>query len=94
VIGRYWVEVGQHHAGADNTWRDLGRLIDYFGPAKPLTAITGDDVAKLVAWRRGHKVPNTGHLIAAATVNRSTSFDRLQYRAIRRLAGQLVGSEE
>jgi integrase len=73
VIGRYWAEVGQHHAGADNTWRDLGRLIDYFGPAKPLTAITGDDVARLVAWRRGHKVPNTGHLITAGTVNRSTT---------------------
>jgi integrase len=73
VIGRYWDEVGQHHAGADNTWRDLGRLIDYFGPAKPLTAITGDDVARLVAWRRGHKVPNTGHLITAGTVNRSTT---------------------
>jgi integrase len=72
AAGRYWHEAGQHHAGADNTERDLARLIEYFGAAKLLTAITGDDVAKLVAWRRGHKVPNTGRLIAAGTVNCST----------------------
>ena len=26
VAGRYWNEVGQHHAGADNTWRQIGFL--------------------------------------------------------------------
>jgi integrase len=56
VAGRYWAEIGQHHAGADNTWRDLGRLVKYFGPTKLLTEISDDDVAKLVAWRRGHRV--------------------------------------
>src|ERR1700736_1961820 len=34
VAGRYWKEVGQHHAGADNTWRDLERLVKYFGRTK------------------------------------------------------------
>jgi integrase len=73
AAGRYWHEVGQHHAGADDTERHLASLIDYFGAAKPITAITGDDVAKMVAWRRSHKVPHTGRLIAAGTVNRSTT---------------------
>lgn len=82
VAGRYWHEIGQHHAGADTTWRDIGRLVDYFGPTKLLTEILDDDVAKLVAWRRGHRVTRHGKgkknaasapLIAPATVNRSTT---------------------
>jgi integrase len=73
AAGRYWHEVGQHHAGAADTERDLARLITYFGAARPIGTITGNDVAKLVAWRRGHKVAATGHLIAAGTVNRSTT---------------------
>jgi integrase len=83
VAGRYWLEVGQHHVGADTTERDLARLIGYFGPSKLLTEITDDDVAKLVSWRRAHR--RTVHrknrakdaplppLIAPATVNRSTT---------------------
>jgi integrase len=81
VAGRYWAEVGQHHAGAGNTWRDLARLVKYFGPTKLLTEITDDEVARLVAWRRGHRVirkvsknPDTSApLITNATVNRSTT---------------------
>ncbi|MBX9823530.1 MAG: site-specific integrase [Xanthobacteraceae bacterium] len=80
VAGRYWTEVGQHHAGAANTWRDMSRIVDYFGPTKLLTEITDDDVAKLVAWRRGHRVvrskkvkPTDCPLISNATVNRSTT---------------------
>ena len=55
VAGRYWQEVGQHHAGADNTWRQISFLMDFFGKDKLMTEITDDDVTKLVAWRRGHK---------------------------------------
>ncbi|SRR6266404_1233347 len=82
VAGRYWNEIGQHHAGADTTWRDLDRLINYFGPTKLLTDILDDDVARLVAWRRGHRVTRHGKgkknaaaapLVAPATVNRSTT---------------------
>jgi integrase len=74
--------VGQHHAGADTTWRDIERLVGYFGAPKLLTEIADDDVAKLVAWRRGHRVTRHGKgkknaalapLIAPATVNRSTT---------------------
>jgi integrase len=82
VAGRYWNEIGQHHAGADTTWRDIERLVNYFGAAKLLTEISDDDVAKMVAWRRGHRVTRHGKgkknaaaapLIAPATVNRSTT---------------------
>ena len=79
VAGRYWIEVGQHHAGQKNTWRDLERLIDYFGATKLLTEIGDDDVACLVAWRRGHRIVRSQRknalapLIGNATVNRSTT---------------------
>jgi integrase len=69
VAGRYWDEVGQHHAGADNTERLVALLIKFFGPDKLITEITDDDVTKLVAWRRSHRVPQTGALISAFTVN-------------------------
>jgi integrase len=72
VIDRYWQEVGQHHVGADHTFRDLGRLIDFFGKDKLLTEITDNDVTKLVAWRRGHRVLNR-KLISNSTVNVSTT---------------------
>lgn len=84
VAGRYWQEVGQHHAGKANTWRDLERLVEYFGPETFLTEIDDNEVAKLVAWRRGHRVtrttkrPRPKHapplpLVSNATVNRSTT---------------------
>lgn len=80
VAGRYWEEIGKHHVGADTTFRDVERLIGYFGATKLLTEIRNDDVAKLVAWRRGHRVTrhgkgkkNAAPLIANATVNRSTT---------------------
>ncbi|WP_375308408.1 hypothetical protein WI560_13580 [Bradyrhizobium sp. A11] len=55
VADRYWLEVGQHHAGAGTTERDLARLVEYFGPDRLLTDIRDTDVAQLVAWRRGHR---------------------------------------
>jgi integrase len=75
IAGRYWSEVGQHHAGAGNTWKQLGRLNDFFGKEKLITEITGDDVAKLVAWRRGHRIVRggkNGALIGPFTVNDTT----------------------
>jgi integrase len=68
VAGRYWHEVGQYHAGADNTERQIGYLIDFFGRDRLITEITGDDLAKLVAWRRGHRTRG-GALISPFTVN-------------------------
>lgn len=71
VAGRYWQEIGQHHAGAGNTERLIGYLIEFFGKDKLITDITGDDVAKLVAWRRGRRT-RSGALISPFTVNDTT----------------------
>ena len=73
---RYWHEIAQHQVGADNTKHDLAFLIDHFGKEQRLDTITGDDVAKLVAWRRGHRVPTTGKLITPGTVDRTTKMLR------------------
>jgi integrase len=74
VAGRYWSEHAQHLAGAPNAEGNLALLIEYFGKDKLITDITGDDVARLVAWRRGHRknrVRNT-NLISPFTVNHTT----------------------
>src|SRR5262249_57746103 len=76
VAERYWQEVGQHHAGADGTEHRLALLIEFFGKDKLLTDITGDDVARFVAWRRGHrarKVSAAGTFISPHTVNHTTN---------------------
>jgi hypothetical protein len=73
---RYWQEVAQHQVGANNTKHDLAFLIDHFGKERRLDTITGDDVAKLVAWRRGHRVPTTGKLVNSGTVDRTTKMLR------------------
>jgi len=49
VAGRYWHEVGQYHAGADNTERQIKLLIEHFGKDKLIIDITDADVIKLVA---------------------------------------------
>jgi integrase len=72
VAGRYWNEVGQHHAGADNTERLVERLMEFIGKDKLITDITDDDVIKLIAWRRGHRVRKSGPLISPFTVNDTT----------------------
>lgn len=71
ICGRYWQELGQHHAGSANTWRELALIIEFFGKDKLVTEITGDDVARMVAWRRGHRV--RGVLIKSLTVNNTTA---------------------
>lgn len=81
--GRYWEEIGQRHIGSATTWRDLERLVSYFGPSTLMSTITDNEVAKLVAWRRGqtvarHRKPGSKKnasdpLVSNATVNRSTT---------------------
>jgi integrase len=69
VAGRFWLEHAQHGAGAPNTQRRLALMIEFFGKDKLLTEITGDDVARLVAWRRGHRGKAPGALLSPHTVN-------------------------
>src|SRR5262249_28746151 len=74
IASRYWTEHAQHLAGAPNTWTLIGILLDYFGKDKLLTEITDDDVAKLVAWRRGHhQRGGESPLISPHTVNHTTT---------------------
>lgn len=78
--GRYMAEVGDHHANAANTFTEIERLIGFFGPDQRLDAITNDDAARLVTWRRAHTVKgrktdkqgNPVKLIAPRTVNATT----------------------
>jgi integrase len=56
VAGRYMLDVGDHHAGADNTRRLVALLIKYFGPTKLIIEITHEDVQGLIRWRRAHAV--------------------------------------
>jgi integrase len=73
ACGRYWSEVGQHHASADDTWRNLEWLIDCLGKDTLLANITDAEVASMVQRRRGQSSRNGGKLIANATVNRSAT---------------------
>jgi len=66
VAGRYWIEHGQHLAGT-NLWGWLGLVLEFFSKDKLITEITDDDVAKLVAWRRGHG--RNGKIPSPHTVN-------------------------
>ncbi len=85
AAGKYWSEVGQHHAAAKTTFANLARLIDHFGKAKRLDEIVTADVVALIAKRRGETVRGRKTIadpenpkqripaprVAAATVNRS-----------------------
>ena len=53
AAGRYWAEVGAHTTTARETERNLERLVEWIGASTPLTEITDDVVAQLVARRRG-----------------------------------------
>jgi hypothetical protein len=75
IAGRYWREIGRHHRGADGTEHRLELLIRFFGKDRLLTDIVDDDVAKLVAWRRGHQVRKMSadpRPISNFTVNHTT----------------------
>jgi integrase len=78
--GRFWLEVAQHYERADETFRDLARLVEFLGPTTILTRINDERVAELVAHRRGQtkggrkkdKAGNPVPLVSNATVNRTT----------------------
>ena len=70
VAGRYWSEHGQHLGGAGNVWGLLGLLLDYFGKDKLITEIGDDEVARMVAWRRGQRSKSSeATLLSPHTVN-------------------------
>ena len=85
IASRYWTEHGQHLAGAPNTWTLVGVVLEYLGKDKLITDITDDDVARFVAWRRGHRTRNleaASKFISPHTVNHTvTTLRKLFTRA-------------
>lgn len=74
ACSRWWDEVGQHAKSDHKTiLRNIIWLQDHIGKATMLEDITDSIVAKLVAKRRGEKVPHrkNARLVSPATVNRS-----------------------
>jgi hypothetical protein len=73
AAGRYWAEVGQHHAGegAKNTKRALAWLVKEIGQHTRIADLSDNVVSELVARRRGQKARNSDRQVSNATVNRS-----------------------
>src|SRR5207344_1723586 len=69
VTVRYMKDVGERHAGADNTLRLCVLLVDYFGATKLITEITHEDVLKMRRWRLGHTYGTPPRPVSAYTVN-------------------------
>lgn len=76
ATSRYWQEIGQHRADADSVLVALDWLKAELGARTYLSAITADDVARLVAKRRAEPAqhrrgPDGGpRPVSPATVNR------------------------
>jgi hypothetical protein len=100
---RYWIEIGQHHKRPDQTEWALSWLISALGKNKPIADIGNDDIAKMVARRRGEAVvnaardksrkrsPGGARLISPARVNRSVTEPlRKVLRRARDIWGQSV----
>ena len=70
ACARYIFEVGADQ----EIERQLMRCIGFLGPDTRILDVTGDDIAKLVAWRRGHHKWDREDmpLVSNATVNRTT----------------------
>ena len=63
-----------HETGASQEIeRQLARSLSFLGPDKLMTDVTGDDIAKLVAWLRGQRKWGRDDmpLLSPATVNRT-----------------------
>lgn len=56
VVEMFWEQVGKHHATPKTTWRSLEWLVEHFGEGTLLTDITGQQIAEMVARRRGIRV--------------------------------------
>ncbi|BAQ17483.1 tyrosine-type recombinase/integrase [Methyloceanibacter caenitepidi] len=71
ACARYILEVGAEDQEVE---RQLARVLAFLGSGKRILDVTDDDMAKLVAWRRGHRRWDRDDmpLVSAATVNRTT----------------------
>lgn len=86
AAGRYWVEVGQHTKSAAETLNNLDRLVAWVGKDTPIAEVDDEQVARLVARRRGDRRRNLARekgrgarkrpplgLVSAGQVNRSVT---------------------
>ena len=83
VAARLWNHSAQYDSEPKATETNLARLVEYFGPSKPLTEIDNQATKDMVAWRRGQRVKRRGKrtkeaeralpLVSNATVNRSAT---------------------
>jgi hypothetical protein len=73
VAARYMLDIGDHHAGAENTDRLVKLILSSpkFAPSKLITDVTHDDMLALRRWRRQHHTGPKGarRPISAMTVN-------------------------
>jgi len=67
ATGRYWMEVGQHHARSDGTLAALAWLDKALGKSKLMSEVSDSDVAHLIALRRSESD------YAPATINRTVT---------------------
>jgi integrase len=74
VAARYMLDIGDHHAGADNTDRLVKLILSQLGATTLLTEITHDDVRGLIRWRRSNETGPAGarRPISTRTVNDTT----------------------
>lgn len=72
AAGRYWSEVGQHTAKADDLDREIAEMVATIGASTPLGDISDDKLAAWIARRRGcFRFGDPKHgLVSPATVNR------------------------
>ena len=83
VAARLWNHSAQYDSEPKATETNLARLVEYFGPSKPLTEIDNQAAKDMVAWRRGQRVKRRGKrtkeaeralpLVSNATLNRSAT---------------------
>lgn len=84
AFDRYYVEVSEHLASADNHLTYMERLLA-LGADRLLSDITDSDIAWLVAKRRTMKARYSRRQIAAATVNRETELLSRIFRRARKV---------
>lgn len=73
ACARYWIEIGQHAATADDIFAYLGRIEKEFGGTTMLTTLTTNRIALAVGSRRTHTVKRGDQAtpVSNATVNRT-----------------------
>lgn len=95
ACGRYWLEVAQHGASAATTQPQLVNLARIIGSAKPLDAVTNDDMTKFISRRRGEKTktsPKKGppRYMSPSSVNREVEVLRAVMNRARKLWGVTI----